>query len=135
MYRPLADAGIARRLVEAAGAAPSVHNTQPWRFRVAGDDLLEIHGDRNGCSSSGSATGQRVPARRGAGRTTSCLDRAQRSTDVPESPWSRHHGGTRVEAEFGLPGAAASAEGGRRCLVSPSASTDLPTPHTRWNGP
>lgn len=45
MYRPLADAGIARRLVEAAGAAPSIHNTQPWRFRVAGDDLLEMHGD------------------------------------------------------------------------------------------
>jgi hypothetical protein len=45
MYRPLADAGIARRIVEAAGAAPSIHNTQPWRFRVAGDDLLEIHGD------------------------------------------------------------------------------------------
>jgi nitroreductase len=45
MYRPLAGAGIARRLVEAAGAAPSIHNTQPWRFRVAGDALLEIHGD------------------------------------------------------------------------------------------
>ena len=45
MYRPLADAGIARRIVEAAGAAPSIHNTQPWRFQVAGDDLLEIHGD------------------------------------------------------------------------------------------
>lgn len=45
MYRPLADAGIARRIVESAGAAPSIHNTQPWRFRVAGVDLLEIHGD------------------------------------------------------------------------------------------
>ena len=45
MYRPLAAAGIARKIVEAAGAAPSIHNTQPWRFRVAGDDLLEIHGD------------------------------------------------------------------------------------------
>jgi nitroreductase len=45
MYRPLADAGIARRIVQAAGAAPSIHNTQPWRFRVAGDDLLEIYGD------------------------------------------------------------------------------------------
>jgi hypothetical protein len=45
MYRPLTDAGIARRIVEAAGAAPSIHNTQPWRFRVAGDDLLEVHGD------------------------------------------------------------------------------------------
>src|SRR6266516_3526053 len=45
MYRPLADAGIARRIVEAAGAAPSIHNTQPWRFRVGGGDLLEVHGD------------------------------------------------------------------------------------------
>ncbi len=45
MYRPLADAGIVRRIVEAAGAAPSIHNTQPWQFRVAGDDLLEMHGD------------------------------------------------------------------------------------------
>src|SRR5262252_8165460 len=45
MYRPLADAGIARRIVEAAGAAPSIHNTQPWRFRVVGDDMVEVHGD------------------------------------------------------------------------------------------
>jgi nitroreductase len=45
MYRPLADSGNVRRIVEAAGAAPSIHNTQPWRFRVAGDDLLEVHGD------------------------------------------------------------------------------------------
>ncbi len=45
MYGPLVDAGIVRRIVEAAGAAPSIHNTQPWRFRVAGDDLLEVHGD------------------------------------------------------------------------------------------
>ena len=45
MYRPLADSGIVRRIVEAAGAAPSIHNTQPWRFRVVGDDLLEVHGD------------------------------------------------------------------------------------------
>jgi nitroreductase len=45
MYRPLADAGMARRLVEAAGAAPSIHNTQPWRFRVAGDEVMEVRGD------------------------------------------------------------------------------------------
>ena len=45
MYRPLADAGIVRRIVEAAGAAPSIHNTQPWRFQVAGADLLEVRGD------------------------------------------------------------------------------------------
>jgi nitroreductase len=45
MYRPLADDGIVRRLLTAAAAAPSIHNTQPWRFRVAGDDLIEVHGD------------------------------------------------------------------------------------------
>ena len=45
MYRPLADSGIVRRIVGAAGAAPSIHNTQPWRFQVAGADLLEVRGD------------------------------------------------------------------------------------------
>jgi hypothetical protein len=44
MYRPLEADGVVRRLVGAAGAAPSIHNTQPWRFRVT-DDLIEIHGD------------------------------------------------------------------------------------------
>jgi nitroreductase len=45
MYRPLADDGFVRRLLEAAAAAPSIHNTQPWRLRVAGHDLVELHGD------------------------------------------------------------------------------------------
>jgi nitroreductase len=45
MYRPLADDGIARRLVEAAAAAPSIHNTQPWRFRIVGGDLMEVRAD------------------------------------------------------------------------------------------
>ncbi len=45
MYRPLADEGIVRRLISAAGAAPSIHNTQPWRFRIAGHDLVEVHGE------------------------------------------------------------------------------------------
>jgi nitroreductase len=45
MYRPLADDGNVRRIVEAAAAAPSIHNTQPWRFRVVGDDLMEVYGD------------------------------------------------------------------------------------------
>jgi hypothetical protein len=44
MYRPLAADGVVRRLVEAAGAAPSIHNTQPWRFRVT-EELIELHGD------------------------------------------------------------------------------------------
>jgi nitroreductase len=45
VYRPLADDGILRRIVGAAGAAPSIHNTQPWRIKVASDDVIELHGD------------------------------------------------------------------------------------------
>jgi len=45
MYRPLAGDGIVRRIVAAAAAAPSIHNTQPWRFRAVGDDLVEVHSD------------------------------------------------------------------------------------------
>jgi hypothetical protein len=44
MYRPLTADGVVRRLIGAAGAAPSIHNTQPWRFWVT-DDLIEVHGD------------------------------------------------------------------------------------------
>jgi nitroreductase len=44
VYRPLAEDGVVRMLIGAAGAAPSIHNTQPWRFRVTGD-LIEVHGD------------------------------------------------------------------------------------------
>jgi nitroreductase len=45
VYRPLADDGILRRIISAAGAAPSIHNTQPWRFQVSSDDVIEVHGD------------------------------------------------------------------------------------------
>ncbi|MDQ2875014.1 MAG: hypothetical protein M3Y33_09580, partial [Actinomycetota bacterium] len=31
-------------LVAAAGRAPSLHNSQPWRFRVRGD-VVELHAD------------------------------------------------------------------------------------------
>jgi nitroreductase len=44
MYRPLAEDGTVRRLIGAAGAAPSIHNTQPWRFSVT-DDVIELHGE------------------------------------------------------------------------------------------
>ncbi len=35
---------LVRRLVTTAGRAPSVHNTQPWWFRVAGTSI-ELHAD------------------------------------------------------------------------------------------
>ena len=40
----IATAEQLRHVVEAAGLAPSVHNTQPWRF-VAGPGRLELHAD------------------------------------------------------------------------------------------
>ncbi|TMS00359.1 Acg family FMN-binding oxidoreductase [Nonomuraea basaltis] len=36
-----------RRLLAAAGQAPSVLNTQPWRFHVAREDCVELHADRD----------------------------------------------------------------------------------------
>jgi nitroreductase len=45
VYRLLADDGILRRIVGAAGAAPSIHNTQPWQIKVVSDDVIELHGD------------------------------------------------------------------------------------------
>jgi hypothetical protein len=45
MLKILANDGILRRIVESAGAAPSIHNTQPWQFNVPADDLLEIRAD------------------------------------------------------------------------------------------
>jgi hypothetical protein len=45
MLKLMAKDGILRRIVESAAAAPSIHNTQPWRFTVVADDLLEVHGD------------------------------------------------------------------------------------------
>jgi hypothetical protein len=43
----LSDAGLTT-LLEAAVAAPSLHNTQPWRFRRGSDgpvDVVEVHAD------------------------------------------------------------------------------------------
>lgn len=45
MLKLLAKDGILRRIIESAAAAPSIHNTQPWRFTVVADDLLEVHAD------------------------------------------------------------------------------------------
>lgn len=35
-----------RRLIELACRAPSVHNTQPWRWRIGRDDSIELYADR-----------------------------------------------------------------------------------------
>ena len=40
------DEGLARQVVELATRAPSVHNTQPWRF-VAGGAELDLYADRS----------------------------------------------------------------------------------------
>jgi hypothetical protein len=45
MSRILADDVLVHRIVAAAGAAPSFHNSQPWRFRVTGPDLIEMHAE------------------------------------------------------------------------------------------
>ncbi|EPH46485.1 nitroreductase family protein [Streptomyces aurantiacus] len=39
MRTPVLDAATLEKLVAAAVAAPSIHNTQPWRFRLDPDDL------------------------------------------------------------------------------------------------
>ncbi|MEO3867630.1 hypothetical protein ABGB18_02235 [Nonomuraea sp. B12E4] len=45
MFTPLVHESGVRRLLVAAGQAPSVLNTQPWRFRVAGRELVELYAD------------------------------------------------------------------------------------------
>jgi nitroreductase len=43
MAESLSDAQIAR-IIDAAGAAPSIHNTQPWHFTARPDGVIELHG-------------------------------------------------------------------------------------------
>ena len=42
MLKPFADEDSVYRLLEPVQRAPSVHNTQPWYFRIAADDRIDI---------------------------------------------------------------------------------------------
>ena len=42
MLKPFADEDSVYRLLESVQRAPSVHNTQPWYFRIAADDRIDI---------------------------------------------------------------------------------------------
>ena len=49
MLKPFADEDSVRRLLEPVQRAPSVHNTQPWYFRIVAEDRIDIcarFGDR-----------------------------------------------------------------------------------------
>ena len=37
---------LSRQVIELACRAPSVHNTQPWLWRIVGDDVIELYADR-----------------------------------------------------------------------------------------
>ncbi|GIH76744.1 Acg family FMN-binding oxidoreductase [Planobispora longispora] len=45
MLNPLATHAGTRRLITAAGTAPSVHNTQPWHFIARHREYIELHAD------------------------------------------------------------------------------------------
>jgi nitroreductase len=45
MAGPLTDEALLHRIIGAASLAPSIHNTQPWYFRVATASVLELHAD------------------------------------------------------------------------------------------
>lgn len=82
---------LARRVVELACRAPSVHNSQPWRWRVVDGTVIELHSDhrrqlqvsdpsgRNLTLSCGAALHQSIVAARALGLEPSV--EVQPSTD------------------------------------------------------
>jgi nitroreductase len=59
------DERLARQVVELATRAPSVHNTQPWRF-VAGDAALDLYADRSRQLTALDPTGRQLTISCGA---------------------------------------------------------------------
>ncbi|WP_084965791.1 Acg family FMN-binding oxidoreductase [Thermoactinospora rubra] len=49
---------LMRRILVAAGQAPSVHNTQPWRFRFVGEEFVELFADRDRQLQAGDPRGR-----------------------------------------------------------------------------
>lgn len=45
MSRTLTDDVLVHHLVAAAAAAPSIHNSQPWRFTVTRPDVIDVHAE------------------------------------------------------------------------------------------
>ncbi len=57
---------LARRVVELACLAPSVHNTQPWRWRLVGDATIELFADRTRQLAVSDPTGRNLVVSCGA---------------------------------------------------------------------
>src|SRR5947209_3202935 len=54
------DRSVVTAVVEAATLAPSVHNTQPWRFVVGGENTIELYADRERSLPSLDPTGRQL---------------------------------------------------------------------------
>ena len=61
MLKPFADQASVYRLLEPVQRAPSVHNTQPWYFRIVADDRIDVcarFGDDAGAGFTMTGNGQ-----------------------------------------------------------------------------
>jgi hypothetical protein len=100
-------------VVATAARAPSVHNTQPWRFRIAGD-VIELHADPDRMLTQIDPTGREMMISCGAAlfglrlglRQFGCVPAVQLWPD-PAQPWlvarawpDRHVAVNAVEAEL-----------------------------------
>ena len=86
MLTPFADEDSVCRLLEPVQRAPSVHNTQPWYFRIVADDRIDI------CARFGAGAGL-------AGIALSSLLKADTPVD-PLAPKTPHHKPTAKSVIF-----------------------------------